>query len=299
MKNQLILVVAAILVLGSCESKTDKAQGNQQGIRPDSANVQTGYADLNGLKMYYEIYGSGEPLVLIHGGGSTIQSSFGRIIPALSKSRRVIAMELQAHGRTRDVDRPESFQQDADDVAGLLKYLNIDHADFFGFSNGGNTTMQVALRHPELVRRIILGSSFYKRAGMNPQFWESIQRATLQDMPKLLQEEYKKVAPDSNGLIKMFEKDKNRMVGFKDWASEDVHSIRMPTLIIIGDKDVVRPEHAVEMFRLIPDCQLAILPGGHGKYMGEITTLSGDSRDSAICIPLIEEFLDQKTERKP
>ena len=115
----------------------------------------SGYAPVNGIHMYYEIHGSGAPLVLIHGGGSTITTSFGRMLPLLSHNRQVIAVELQAHGHTSDRDAPESFQQDADDVAALLQYLNIPKADILGFSNGGSTSLQLAIRHPHLVNKIV------------------------------------------------------------------------------------------------------------------------------------------------
>ena len=133
-----------------------------------------------------------------------------------------------------------------------LKYLKIENADFFGFSNGGNTTIQIAIRFPNLVRKIILGSAFFKRNGIYPQFWDSLNHSTLKDMPQLLKDAYKEVAPDPSNLSKMYEKDKRRMVEFEDWKEEAIHSIDAPALIIIGDNDIVSPEHAVEMFRLLP-----------------------------------------------
>src|SRR6267142_1431432 len=117
------------------------------------------YANVNGLKMYYEVHGNGFPLVLIHGGGSTIGTSFGRILPALAKTHKVIAIEMQAHGHTADIDRPLSFEQDADDVAELLRQLHVASADIFGFSNGASTTLEIAIRHPELVNKIIVAST--------------------------------------------------------------------------------------------------------------------------------------------
>jgi pimeloyl-ACP methyl ester carboxylesterase len=123
----------------------------QEGITSGTKS-RGGYASVNGLKMYYEIHGSGTPLILIHGGGSTIQTSFGRVVHSFAKERQVIAVELQGHGHTPDIKRPETFEQDADDVSALLKYLKIENADFFGFSNGGNTTIQIAIRYPNLVR---------------------------------------------------------------------------------------------------------------------------------------------------
>jgi pimeloyl-ACP methyl ester carboxylesterase len=258
----------------------------------------SGYVLVNGLKMYYEIHGKGAPLVLIHGGGSTIQTSFGLVLHSFSKERQVIAVELQGHGHTPDINRPETFEQDADDVAALMKYFKIENADFFGFSNGGNTTMQIAIRYPDLVRKIILGSAFFKRDGMYQQFWESLNHSTLKDMPQLLKDAYKKVVPDSNDLAKMYEKDKKRMVEFKDWKPEDIHSINAPALIIIGDGDVVRPEHAVEMFRLLQHARLLIFPGIHGAYIGEVTTGMEQSKIPDLAVSIIEEFLNYPISRK-
>ena len=130
------------------------------------------YANVNGLKMYYEVHGEGFPLVLIHGGGSTIGTTFGRILPALAKSHRVIAVELQAHGHTADIDRPLSFEQDADDVAALLQQLGIRQADIFGFSNGASTTLQIAIRHPGLIRKIIVASTMYRKDGAYQWLWD-------------------------------------------------------------------------------------------------------------------------------
>jgi pimeloyl-ACP methyl ester carboxylesterase len=257
----------------------------------DSSSI--GYAPINGLHMYYEVHGKGAPLVLIHGGGSTIQTSFGRVLHSLANERQVIAVELQGHGHTIDINRPETFEQDADDVAALLKYLKIENADFFGFSNGGNTAIQIAIRYPNLVRKIILGSAFFKRKGMYPQFWDSLNHSTLKNMPQLLKDAYKEVAPDPSNLSKMYEKDKKRMVEFEDWKEEDIHSIDAPALIIIGDNDVVSPEHAVEMFRVLPHARLSILPGIHGAYIGEATTGMEHSRIPDFAISIIEGFLNE------
>lgn len=188
----------------------------------------SGYASVNGLKMYYEIYGKGAPLVLIHGGGFTIQTSFGRVLNSFAEIRQVIAVELQGHGHTMDINRPETFEQDADDVAALLKYLKIENADFFGFSNGGNTTMQIAIRYPNIVRKIILGSAFFKRNGMYQQFWDSLNNSTLKDMPQLLKDAYTKIAPDPNDLSNMYEKDKRRMIEFEDGIQKIFILLRHP-----------------------------------------------------------------------
>lgn len=250
-----------------------------------------GYANVNGLYMYYEVYGEGKPLVLIHGGGSTIETNFSLIIPLLSKNRKVIAVELQAHGRTNDRNADLSFEQDADDVAALLKNLNIHQADFFGFSNGGTTTLQIAIRHPEVIGKIILGSPLAKRNGVPDWFWGFMENASLENMPEQLKEGYIKVAADSAGLQIMHDRDVKRMLHFKDIPDELITSIKAPTLIIIGDKDVITPEHALELHRQISNSQLAIIPGGHGQYIGEITTITPGFSESDLVLPMIEKFL--------
>ncbi|MGZ4001722.1 MAG: alpha/beta fold hydrolase, partial [Mucilaginibacter sp.] len=157
----------------------------------------SGYAPINGLQMYYEIHGEGKmPLVLIHGGGSTIETTFAVTLPLFATHRRVIAVEMQAHGRTADRDVPESFEQDADDVAALLKYLKIDKADFFGFSNGGTTTLQLAIRHPEMVNKIVNLAGAYQREGFFTGFFDGFEGATLDSMPGPLKEAFLKVTPD-------------------------------------------------------------------------------------------------------
>ncbi len=226
-----------------------------------NGNAKDSYASVNGLNMYYEIHGSGQPLVLLHGGGSTIETSFGRVLPSFAKTRQVIAFEQQGHGHTADVDRPFSFEQSADDAAALLRHLKIEKADFFGYSNGGSIALQIAIRHPNLVRKLIVASAMFKRDGLYPEIWESMKHATLESMPKELREAYLKVAPHPEQLHTFHDKCVKRMLEFKDWQAEDIQSIDAPTMIMIADADIVRPEHAVEMFRLLPHAQLAVLPG--------------------------------------
>lgn len=253
----------------------------------------SGYSEVNGLKMYYEVYGEGKPLVLIHGGGSTIQTSFEKVIPLFAKNRKVIAVELQAHGRTTDRNQDLSFEQDADDVFQLLKNLHIDKADFFGFSNGGTTALQIAIRHPGIVNKLVLGSALAKRNGVPDWFWGFMEQASLENMPQSLKTAYLEVATDPDGLQVMHDRDAKRMVNFKDIPDEMITAIKAPTLIIIGDKDVILPEHALQMHRQIANSQLAIIPGGHGEYIGEITTLGTDFKETALVVPFIEKFLDK------
>ncbi|MEP6927416.1 MAG: alpha/beta hydrolase [Ginsengibacter sp.] len=256
-------------------------------------HFKSGYSEVNGLTMYYEIYGHGKQLVLIHGGGSTIQTSFGRIIPQLARHRQIIGVELQAHGHTSDRNTDLTFEQDADDVATLLGNLEISKADFLGFSNGGHTTIEIAIRHPELINKIILASAFYKRSAVVPQFWEGFDQATLNDMPQVLREGYLTANNNAESLMNMFKKDVQRMKVFKDWGDDQVKSIKAPTLVISANNDVGSLEHAVEMYRIIPNCELAIFPGGHGTYLGAIESLDNDKWPQFNATHLIEEFLDK------
>jgi len=282
----LAIVVLIFASITGCERNS-----TTKTITMTNDRIETGYAPVNGIKMYYEIHGSGgTPLVLIHGGGSTIETTFGNILPFLLTQGKVIALELQAHGRTSDRDSEESFEQDADDVAALIKFLKIEKADFFGFSNGGNTSMQIALRHPELVNKLIIASAFYKRAGMLPGLFEGMDKASLENMPAPLKEGFLKLTPDKNKLQVMHDKDKNRMIRFNDWTEDNLRSIRFPTLILNGDHDVVTNAHALEMSELIPHARLMILPGEHGSYIGEICSMKKGSRLPELTAAAIDEF---------
>jgi pimeloyl-ACP methyl ester carboxylesterase len=293
MKHIIIIFGLTLLTLTACNENKPETKTMATALT-DKLTFDNGYSEVNGLKMYYEIYGQGKPLVIIHGGGSTIQSNFEKVIPLFAKNRKVIAVELQAHGRTSDRNADLSFEQDADDIATLLKNLNIDKADFFGFSNGGTTTLQIAIRHPEIVDKIIVGSALAKRNGVPDWFWDFMKQAKLENMPEQLKTAYKQVAPDTNGLQVMHDRDAKRMVNFKDISDEQIKSIKAPTLIIIADKDVITPEHAIELHRQIANSELAIIPGGHGQYIGEITTLKPDTKESEFVVPMIEKFLNKQ-----
>lgn len=279
MKLSLIYINIILLLIVGCKNKT--------------AQMQTGYAPVNGLKMYYEIHGEGKPLVLIHGGGSTIQTSFSTILPMLAKNRKVIAVELQAHGRTADRNTPESFEQDAKDVVALLDYLKIDKADILGFSNGGHTTMQLGISHPDKVNKLVIISAFYKRDGAIEGFFEGMNNATLDNMPEYLKEAYLKVNDDTAGLRRMFERDRDRMLQFKGWSDEEISSIKAPSLIIIGTDDVVTKAHAAEMKKRIAGSELLVSLGNHGSFIGEGMSANQDSKIPAQVVGIIEKFLDK------
>jgi pimeloyl-ACP methyl ester carboxylesterase len=259
-----------------------------------SATAQSGkYATVNGLHMYYEIVGTGRPLVLIHGAASTIQTTFGRLLPSLAKTHKIIAVELQAHGHSDNRDgRQISFEQDAGDVAALLQQLQIDRADIFGFSNGGTTALQMAIRYPGMVNKLIIASSMYKRAGVAPEFWQGIGKASFDDMPAVYKQAFLAINPSQEALHIMFSQCAVRMQQFTDIPDATISSIQAPALILCGDKDVPLPEHAVEMYRRMPHARLAIFPGGHGDYMGELATLKA-AHNPPLALPVIEDFLNE------
>jgi pimeloyl-ACP methyl ester carboxylesterase len=153
--------------------------------------------------------------------------------------------------------------------------------------------MQIAIRHPDIVNKIIVIAGACKRAGFIPGFFEGMQHATLKDMPALLQAAYLKVVPDKERLLVMFTKDKERMLTFKDWPDDDLRSIKAPTLLMVADQDVVTPEHTVQMQQLIPGARLAILPGIHGSFIGEAGAEKQDSKLQEIAVALIEDFLTE------
>jgi pimeloyl-ACP methyl ester carboxylesterase len=277
-----------LLCAAGCGGSQNVARKNDMASLTDS-----GYAPVNGLRMYYEIHGSGGmPLVLLHGGGSTIASSFGVILPFLAAHRRVIAVELQGHGRTSDREGPVSFAQDADDTAALLAYLHIDRADFLGFSNGGHDLIDLGIRHPDLVHKLVIAAAFYRRDGAVPGFFDGMDHATFDSMPAPLKDAFLRVTPDPNRLHAMHDKDLGRMVRFRDWSDEALRSIRAPVLLMTSDRDIVTPEHAVQMSHVLPNARLVILPGQHGEFLGEVCSARPGSRVPELTAALVAEYLD-------
>jgi pimeloyl-ACP methyl ester carboxylesterase len=298
--KQILLLALVILNLASCthDHKTENKNGSAMSAN-DTLYFKNGYSDVNGIKMYYEMHGDkGDYLVLVHGGGSTLGTTFGKVIPLLARENKVIAVELQAHGHTSDRNVPESFEQDADDVAGLLHNLQIPKASVFGFSNGGNTAIQIAVRHPELVNKLILASTFYKREAFPEGFFEGMKLATLNDMPEALRTAFLKINPDRNALLTMFNKDRERMLQFRDWSDELMRSIKSPTLIISGDRDVVSVEHAAAMSKIIPNARLMILPAMHGAYIGAAEVPDAGSKLHELTVAVVEYFLNKQAPPK-
>jgi pimeloyl-ACP methyl ester carboxylesterase len=238
---------------------------------------RTGYAPVNGLHLYYEVLGPANgdvpPLLVLHGALGTLDM-FGALRPGLAQSRQVIAVEQQGHGRTADVDRQLRYEQMADDTAALLGFLGVDQVDVFGFSMGGGVAWQLAIRHPNLVRRLVAGSSTYTKAhgyveaagGLETTFSPEMFAGTP------IEAEYMRVAPNPENFPALVLKVQQLVQGAEDIPVEAIRAIVVPTMIIVGDADIIRPEGAVELFRLrsggvpgdfvpISPARLAVLPG--------------------------------------
>jgi pimeloyl-ACP methyl ester carboxylesterase len=222
--------------------------------------------EIDGVPIWYEEHGDpdGPPLVALHGGILTFEGSFGDVLPWLQVGRRVIGVELQGHGHTPDTGRPMSFERFADDVAELLDRLGIERADLWGFSLGALTATGVAVRHPERVRRLVLAAVHVRPDGYHPEI-----TAPEQDDPRLPTERefaewqaaYESTAPNPDDFFPFLERLQPVVHDWSGWTDADVRSVAAPTLLVIGDRDFVRLDHAAEMLDLFPDCRLAVLPG--------------------------------------
>lgn len=233
---------------------------------------KTGYAPVNGLKMYYEIHGNGEPLILMHGGVVGI-TMFGPNIDALAAQRKVIAVELQGHGHTPDIDRPLSYEAMADDVAALAKYLGIQTADVMGYSLGGGVALQLVFRHPELVRKLVIVSEPFRHDAWFPEVRAQFAQMTAANGEMMKQSPLAKMYPDVNWGTLFAKLGKLQSTDY-DW-SKQVAAIQSPTMLVFADADAVDPLHMVEFFKLLgggkrdagldgtqrPAAQLAVLPG--------------------------------------
>jgi len=257
----------------------------------------TGYAPVNGINMYYEVHGSGEPVVLLHGAFMTITNNWAGWIDELSKTRQVIAVEMQGHGRTADVPRDITYENLADDVAALLDYLKIPRADLMGYSMGGVVAMECAIRHPDKVRKAVIISSAFRSDGMVPEAVEAIRKLTADDFKgSPIEVEYKKLSPTPDSFPNFVQ----RMVATAskgyDLGADNLKATTAPMFFIFGDADGIRLAHVAEMFRLKGgeihgDMQprsasrLAILPNTtHVTLMQRIP----------IIVPMVNDFLDAK-----
>jgi pimeloyl-ACP methyl ester carboxylesterase len=269
-------------------------------VRADVSAQQkptTGYAPVNGLNMYYEVHGSGEPVVLLHGSFMTITNNWAGWISELSKTRKVIAVETQGHGRTADVSRDMTYENLADDVAALLNYLEIPRADLIGYSMGGAVAMQCAIRHPDRVRRAVIISSTFRRDGMIAEAVEHIPKLTADDFKgSPIETEYKKLSPTPDDFPKLVQRIVATFSKGYDFGADKLKANTTPMFFIHGDADGVRLAHVAEMFRLKGGeihgdmkprsaSRLAILPNTtHVTLMQRIP----------IIVPMVNDFLDAK-----
>jgi pimeloyl-ACP methyl ester carboxylesterase len=249
----------------------------------------SGYAEVGGLSMYYEISGAGRPLVMLHGGLMTIDLSFGQVLPGLAASRQVIGVELQGHGHTADTDRPLTLAGLAGDIVGLLDLLDIERADLFGFSLGGLVATQLAVTRPERADRVVLAAVHFRPDGYHDDVRDPALFATSARMPTeedfaAMREAYARVAPDPARFPAFAQKASAAVGTFTGWSPEELGSITAPALIMLGDNDFIRLEHAVQMRQLIPGSQLAVLPD---------TTHMQLTRRPELVVPMVERFLDQ------
>lgn len=250
--------------------------------------VTSGYAPAHdGVSMYYEVRGGGRPLVLLHGGGMTIDLAFGTLLPELTTGRQVIGAELQGHGHTADADRPFTMPALAGDVVALLDHLGLDRADVFGFSLGGLVATELAVRYPARVDRAVLASSFFRPDGYHADVRDPALFATSTRLPTQadfndMRAAYEAVAPDP----KHFEDFMSRLGGmvstFPGWSPEEIAGITAPTLVVVGDNDFTTLPHADELRTLIPDARLAVLPGTNHQYVPGRPELA----------PILRRFLD-------
>jgi pimeloyl-ACP methyl ester carboxylesterase len=285
---------ASLLGSSIAFAQNDTATPSATSEETTALAVESGYAPVNGLQLYYEIHGSGEPLILLHGAFGTI-GLWGSILEGLAQHHQVIAVELQGHGHTADIDRPFSYEQFADDVDALMEYLEIAQADIVGYSLGADTALQLAMRHPARVRKLVVISGNYRHDGYYPEVWDVVAAMT----PDMLTgtpfaDAYAAVAPNPDGFPALVEKVKAFDAVAFAWPDEEIAAIAAPTLIVIGDSDNVRPEHAVALFRLLgggvpgdltglPKSQLAILPG--------ITHISIAFERTELMLAMIAAFL--------
>jgi len=214
--------------------------------------MKSGYAAVNGINMYHEIYGEGEPLVLIHGGLTTIDQMQGWVQP-LAKTRCVIAVELQGHGRTADTDRPMSLSTMGDDIAALLDHLNIPKADLVGHSLGGATALRAAIQHPDKVRRLVVISSPPARSGWYPEAQRGMSQVNATMAENLMQTptgQFSKQWPDPQRFPQFLEKFGKMMSEHYDW-SKDVAQLPMPVLLVFADNDSISQKHIAEFFAML------------------------------------------------
>jgi pimeloyl-ACP methyl ester carboxylesterase len=241
--------------------------------------AQGGYADVNGLHMYYELHGQGSPLVLLHGGMLTIDLNFAGLIPTLSAKHQIIGVEMQGHGRTNDITRPITPAVLADDVVLLLDHLGIDRAHVLGHSLGAAVALELAVSHPARVRSVVPISASVRADGMPEDLTDPPTEHDYADF----RDAYLQLSPHPDHYDEFFAALASSAADLKGWSDEQLAAITAPTLIVQGDHDFVTVEHAALMQHLIPGSMLAVLPN---------TTHMQITRRADLLLPMLADFLD-------
>ncbi|GAB4589864.1 alpha/beta fold hydrolase [Nocardia sp. IFM 10818] len=282
--------LSAILLTGCGTADNNAATTPTSAVsRPDqpSADGKGYYAPVNGLRLYYEVHGSGRPLILVHGGLGTVDSTFGALLPELAKTRKVIAVELQAHGHTADIDRPLRYQSMADDLAGLIGHLELGKADVLGYSLGGGVALQLAARNPDLVHKLIVTSAPYRSDGWLPETRAGM--AGMNPEPMLgtpIHAVYARSAPNPSDWPALVTKTRQLLGEDYDWTT-DLAAIEAPTLLVTAESDALSRAHAEEMVTRLTGADkgtstLAVVPG---------TTHYDIMYRADLLLPLFEPFL--------
>jgi pimeloyl-ACP methyl ester carboxylesterase len=260
------------------------------GMDTDTARIEpdkTGYADVNGLHMYYEMYGEGSPLVLLHGGMMTIDLNFATLIPALAGGHQVIGVEMQGHGRTGDIEREITPAALASDVVGLLDHLGIDRAHVLGHSMGGAVTLELGVNHGGRVRSLVPISASVRPDGMHEDLTDPAKMATSTRLPTQqdftdFQEAYRRLSPHPEHFNDFLTSMSQSAADLQGWSDEQLAGITAPALLVLGDRDFVTAEHGALMQKLIPGSQLAVLPD---------TTHMQATRRADLLLPMLASFL--------
>jgi pimeloyl-ACP methyl ester carboxylesterase len=250
--------------------------------------TMTGYADVNGLRLYYEVHGDGSPLVLLHGGMLTIDLNFGTLIPTLAGKHRVIGVEMQGHGRTADIDREITPAALASDIVALLDRLGIERAHVLGHSLGGAVTLELGVNRPDRVRSLVPISVSVRMDGMHEDLTDPGKQATSTRMPTPedfaeFADAYQRLSPHPEHFTDFLAALSSSSADLQGWSDEQLAGITAPTLLVLGDRDFVTIEHGALMQRLIPGAQLAVLPG---------TPHMRVTRRADLLLPMLAEFLD-------
>lgn len=257
--------------------------------------MRDGYAVNGDLRMYYQVHGTvtdRTPLLLIHGGGGTIETNWGALMPSFAAEREVVAVEEEGHGRSRPVDREHNLDAAGQDVVAVLDELGLPAVDVLAFSAGTLTAIAMALANPRRVGRMILASTPWRRDAMIEGFWDGFEHATLDSMPQLFKDEYLRLNPGGEHLQTFFDLDVHRVRDMAGWSDEDVRGIHSPTLVVAADRDVVTVEGALRLSRAVPHGRLLIVPGNHGNYIGERLASEGDLSTMDATSPLLVGFLN-------